>query len=185
MSAFAHSEIIRRTDPLALIAFGVALVATATLGAAWAFQIWGGYIPCPLCLEQRIPYYVGVPLVVLAGVAATSPGRRMLARAGLGAVGAVFLWGGYLALYHAGAEWGWWAGPAGCAIDLGAVTDASGLLARLRDFTPVRCDEAPWRFLGLSFAGWNFAISAGLAVSCFAGALRLRWIEGRWYRQSW
>jgi disulfide bond formation protein DsbB len=30
--------------------------------------------------------------------------------------------------------------------------------------TIVRCDEAPWRFLGLSLAGYNALISAILAL---------------------
>jgi disulfide bond formation protein DsbB len=37
----------------------------------------------------------------------------------------------------------------------------------------VRCDEAPWRFLGLSFAGWNMVVSVALAGLAF-NALRSR-----------
>jgi len=37
--------------------------------------------------------------------------------------------------------------------------------------TPIiRCDEASWRFLALSFAGWNAVISALLAVLAGRGA---------------
>ena len=39
------------------------LAMAATVGTALGFQHFGGYIPCKLCLEQRIPYYVGVPLM--------------------------------------------------------------------------------------------------------------------------
>jgi disulfide bond formation protein DsbB len=35
----------------------------------------------------------------------------------------------------------------------------------------VRCDEAAWRFLGLSLAGWNVVISLGLAGIATAGAV--------------
>jgi len=34
----------------------------------------------------------------------------------------------------------------------------------------VRCDEAAWRFLGLSLAGYNAVISAALAVVGLLGA---------------
>jgi disulfide bond formation protein DsbB len=35
----------------------------------------------------------------------------------------------------------------------------------------IRCDEASWRFLGLSFAGWNVIASILLAVgAAYAGA---------------
>ena len=41
--------------------------------------------------------------------------------------------------------------------------------------TPViRCDEASWRFLGLSFAGWNAAISTALAAIAAYGAAKRR-----------
>jgi disulfide bond formation protein DsbB len=35
----------------------------------------------------------------------------------------------------------------------------------------VRCDEAVWRFLGLSLAGYNVLISFALAVVALAGLL--------------
>jgi disulfide bond formation protein DsbB len=39
--------------------------------------------------------------------------------------------------------------------------------------TPViRCDEASWWFLGLSFAGWNAVVSAALAAIAAFGATR-------------
>ena len=38
----------------------------ATVGIALGFEHIGGYIPCMLCLEQRTPYYIGVPLMLLA-----------------------------------------------------------------------------------------------------------------------
>src|SRR5437764_786008 len=38
-----------------------------------------------------------------------------------------------------------------------------GLLKQLEDVRVVRCDEAPWRLLGLSLAGYNVLISLALA----------------------
>ena len=49
-----------------LTALFLMLAMAATVGAALGFQHLGGYIPCKLCLEQRTPYYVGVPLMALA-----------------------------------------------------------------------------------------------------------------------
>ena len=57
---------------LAKIALLVALAAAATVGGAWLFQL-AGYSPCELCLKQRVPYYVGVPLAVPAKVAEPAP----------------------------------------------------------------------------------------------------------------
>ena len=47
-----------------LLLFGMA----ATVGIALGFEHIGGYIPCKLCLEQRWPYYAGVPLMAVAAV---------------------------------------------------------------------------------------------------------------------
>jgi disulfide bond formation protein DsbB len=38
------------------------------------------------------------------------------------------------------------------------------MLRQLGTVTPPSCTEAMWRFLGLSFAGWNVLVSALLAA---------------------
>ena len=48
----------------------LALAMAATVGGALGFQHLGGFIPCKLCLEERIPYYAGVPVMVLAAISA-------------------------------------------------------------------------------------------------------------------
>ncbi|MBU2532498.1 MAG: disulfide bond formation protein B, partial [Alphaproteobacteria bacterium] len=58
--------------------------AIATILGAFAFEHIGGYAPCPLCLQQRYAYYVGIPLLFLALVL-LSAGRRSIA------VGLLFL----------------------------------------------------------------------------------------------
>ncbi|WP_164093789.1 disulfide bond formation protein B, partial [Stenotrophomonas maltophilia] len=40
----------------------VGLGATATILGAYFFQYVIGLAPCPLCLEQRLPYYIAIPL---------------------------------------------------------------------------------------------------------------------------
>jgi disulfide bond formation protein DsbB len=72
-------------------------------------------------------------------------------------------------VFHSGVEWKWWAGPTACsgAAELGP---ASGLLNRLQNLNITRCDEAAWRFLGLSLAGYNALISLALAAVALLGA---------------
>jgi len=81
------------------------------------------------------------------------------------------LWGTYLGVFHAGVEWKLWAGPAECS---GAAQfgPAGGLLNRLQDVVVVRCDEAAWRFLGLSLAGYNALITVALAAIALWGAAK-------------
>ena len=60
---------------------------------------------------------------------------------------------------------------------LGPVTNlgrASDLMRQLRNVTIVRCDEAAWRFLGLSLAGYNVLISLALAAIAIWGMLGTR-----------
>ena len=49
--------------------------------------------------------------------------------------------------------------------------DLSGgsLLEQLQRTRVIRCDEAPWRFLGLSLAGYNVLISLALAAIALWG----------------
>jgi disulfide bond formation protein DsbB len=152
--------------PLALLG---GAIMVAAIGLAWAFEVVGGFAPCPLCLEQRVPYYVAIPLAVLALAAAAFAARVPARLLALGA-GAAMVWAAGLGIYHAGVEWDLWDGPASCAgAAAGAPTDASSLLAQLEAATFISCEEAAGRFLGLSFAGWN-VVSASAAALLLLGA---------------
>ena len=63
-------------------------------------------------------------------------------------------------IYHAGVEWKWWPGPGECSGAFELQWGEGGVV----DTPIIRCDEASWRFLGLSFAGWNAVVSALLAL---------------------
>lgn len=140
------------------------LLGSATIAAAWGFQLIGGYVPCKLCLEQRIPYYVGLPLAVIALALALAKKAPPLGALLVLAVAAAFAYGSGLGIYQAGAEWGFWPGPSDCGGGTAAPTSAENLLSSLSTTRVVSCTEASWRLFGLSFAGWNAVASAGLAV---------------------
>jgi len=152
---------------LTLLSAGVAAFALAT---AWGFELLGGYEPCQLCRYQRIPYYVGLPILAASLLI---PGRwRTLAGGLLLLAAAGFLAGAGIGAYQAGAEWKLWAGPSGCSSISGiAGMTADQLLARLSSTKVVSCTEAAWRFLGLSFAGWNAAVSGAVAAALGWAAL--------------
>jgi disulfide bond formation protein DsbB len=151
----------------------VLVASTAAILAALGFQYIGGYKPCPLCLQERYAYYLAIPAAALAQ-ALWSAERRGGARALLAVIAAAYAINTVLGVYHAGVEWHWWAGPATCAGDLPAASARAGnLMKDLEASVVIRCDEAPWRLAGLSFAGWNAVISAGL-MSLALYALRPR-----------
>lgn len=148
-------------NPIIAAAAVVALGGAATILGAWIFQ-YLGYRPCALCLEQRHPYYFAIPLAVFIVLGESVGSRRRILLAALAVIVGLMLWNAGLGTYHAGAEWKWWPGPTTCggAADLGG----GNLLKDLQSVNVVRCDEAAWRFLGLSLAGYNVLISLALAV---------------------
>src|SRR5688572_32826608 len=158
-----------RARLLALAGLAMTAAALATILGALAFEHIGGYQPCPLCLMQRTPYYVGVPLVAAAFAAALVRAPRALLVLLFGGFAALMLYGAGLAAYHAGVEWSFWEGPAACAPSVG-VDSATEMLTQLGTTRPPSCTVAVWRFLGLSFAGWNFLVSIALAAGGLVAA---------------
>ena len=147
----------------------VFLIAAATILAALAFEHFGGYAPCPLCLEERYAYYFSVPASALAFLLARGPATG-LARIVLVLIALAFLANAVAGIYHAGIEWKWWPGPGECSGGFELQWGEGGIV----DTPVIRCDEASWRFLGLSFAGWNALISVILAALAAYGASRRR-----------
>ncbi len=156
-----------------LLTAGFLTVAmAATVGTALAFQHIGGYMPCKLCLAQRTPYYVGVPLMALAFLSALFRWPVWLTRLLLVAGALLMVYSLYLGVHHAGVEWGWWPGPTDCgAVEAPAGGGSGGVLDQLDTVIPPSCDKASLRVLGLSFAGWNAVASFVLALVAFRGAL--------------
>lgn len=138
----------------------------ALLLGAFAFQYLGGLAPCQLCLWQRWPHAAAV----LIGLAALALPGRVLPL--LGALAALATAG--IGVFHVGVEQQWWQGLATCTA--GSVSGLSGadLLDTSLAVAPVvRCDEIAWALAGISMAGWNVILSAGLAL-LWLGAARAR-----------
>jgi disulfide bond formation protein DsbB len=143
-------------------------LATAAIGIALGFQHIGGYIPCALCLQQRTAYYVAIPLLAVGLLLQAQVSPAFLIRACFAIVCALMAYNAALGVYHAGFEWGFWAGPADCAVVSGnSAVSAGDLLATIDAIKPPSCDQAALRVLGISFAGWNAIVS--LMTAIFAG----------------
>jgi disulfide bond formation protein DsbB len=162
-----------RREPTVIAASAVFAGSAATILGAWYFQYVLKYAPCPLCLEQRVPYYIVIPLSLLLAIAAIVREPRVVIVVGFLAIVAAMLVSAGLGTYHAGVEWGFWPGPTACS---GPITNFSGkaLLNQLSTMRVVRCDEAAWRLLGLSLAGYNALISLALATIAALGLLAQR-----------
>ena len=170
---------LARSRPIAAAAIVVAAGSVATILGAWFFQYALGLKPCPLCLEQRHAYYFAIPLAVLILLGDSVGSRRKVLIAALAVIAAGMLWNAALGTYHAGVEWKLWAGPQDCSGDLESLGSTTDLLRRLETMSVVRCDEAAWRFLGISLAGYNVLISLALAAVAGWGIVAPRSTETR------
>jgi disulfide bond formation protein DsbB len=143
-----------------------ALLASALmLAIAHAFETFGGLAPCILCLQQRTVYWVAIGVSAVGLVLHWLPTKTRFDRVFCAILAVVFLVGMGIAIRHAGAEWKWWPGPAACAANRVTVTaaDLNAALSGARLKMP-SCEEAAWRFLGLSMAGWNAIVSLKLVL---------------------
>lgn len=144
---------------------GIAALSSALLLAgAFAFQHWGGLAPCKLCLWQRWPHAAAV-VIGLVGLAL--PGRLWPL---LGAGAAATTAG--IGIYHAGVEQRWWAGPDTCTAGPVGGLSPEALMEQILAAPLVRCDEIAWSLAGISMAGWNAILSAGLVLVWLAAARR-------------
>ncbi|WP_416797115.1 disulfide bond formation protein B [Ciceribacter azotifigens] len=151
----------KTTVAAVLSTLGMAFV----VGSALAFEHIGGYIPCALCLLQRNPYYIGIPVGILAILAGVLNLPSWITRGLLAVVMILMIVGGGLGVYHSGVEWGFWEGPASCSVGGAAPATGSGdILNQLNSVKGPSCTEATLRVLGLSFAGWNVTGSVILAA---------------------
>jgi len=158
-------------EPAAAAALAIFALSIGTILGAWFFQYVLKLPPCPLCLEERLPYHIVIPLSLLIVIAAFVRAPRALIVVGFVAILATVLCGAVLAAYHAGVEWRWWPGPNDCSGPLTDLSAKGSLLNQLQSVQVERCDEAAWRFLGISLAGYNVLISLVLAAIAAFGLL--------------
>jgi len=163
-----------RQQPMALAAAGIAVIGLAAILGAYFFQYVLGLPPCPLCLEQRVAYYVAIPLAAMVLLGLSVGASRKVLLLALAAIALAMLWNAGLGAYHSGVEWKWWEGPRDCSGPVDSLGSARDMLTRLQNTRVVRCDEAAWRFIGLSLAGYNVLISLALAALAIWGLVRGR-----------
>ncbi|HQT79212.1 MAG: hypothetical protein B7Z80_10695 [Rhodospirillales bacterium 20-64-7] len=151
-----------RTHPPRTLAVIAALGAAAALSVAYGSEIWGGLVPCALCLVERWPYRIVIVLGLFAAIAPRRLVRPILSLAIL-----CLLVGAVIAFVHVGVEQTWWPSPLPeCAAP--HITGAS-IAERLASM-PARpskpCDEPTFLISGLplSMAAMNLLFAAGFAA---------------------
>lgn len=141
------------------------------LAGAHLFERVGGLVPCILCLDQREAHWTALGVAFAGLMVARLLNSRLGAAAAVGAAALVYAVSAGLAFYHTGVEYKFWPGPAICApstgdVDIGSITSA---LTQKSDAPS--CEDVQWRFLGVSMAGYNLLVSAGLFAFTLAAAI--------------
>jgi disulfide bond formation protein DsbB len=150
----------------------ILLIAAATIAGAWIFQAFG-IAPCELCLSERIPYYVGIPVAAATLIAALRKSKALMLT-GFILLFLIFAFSAGFGIYHAGVEWHFWEGPTACTgSTMTKATSMQDFMNQLRTVKVVRCDAVAIRILGLSLAGWNALISAALAAIAIWGVRKV------------
>lgn len=130
------------------------LIPLGLIGGALYSQYFRGLYPCEMCMWQRYPHYAAIALAALSYLAKPARGLLVwLAVLGIAISGAI-------GVFHAGVEYKWWEGITQCATTFGS----GNTLDAIMNAPLVRCDVAPWHFLGISLAGWNAIVSLGGAL---------------------
>jgi disulfide bond formation protein DsbB len=147
----------------------IGLVTLLTILGALYFEYVLNLKPCKLCLQQRWTYYLTLMISPFLFVFAHRQSQSKAVLFGLIALIALWIISALLGTYHAGVEWRWWAGPSDCGATGGAsaqgVQGVNDFLTQLQSVRVVSCEDAAWRFIGLSLAGWNAVIS--LIIACY------------------
>ncbi len=142
------------------------------LGGALAFQYVGGLPPCQLCIYQRVPYVITAPVAVIGLLLVGRLGQRTVGVLAL-LCAAIIAAGTGVAMFHVGVEQHWWAGLSSCGGTIDPNLNFEDLKQQLLDAPVVRCDEVLWSMFGISMAGYNMLLSAGLAILSLLVGLRL------------
>lgn len=160
-----------RIDWDRLVPFGVLGACVGSLATAYTAQYAFGLEPCPLCLYQRVPYW-------LAGILALAVLVKMNFRCRpcvINIAGVLFLIGAAIAFYHVGVEQHWWASAVCEGGGSGGPQTVDQLRQMLAQGKPEKaCDEIDWTLFGLSMATYNVPVSLALAVASFKGAALMR-----------
>ena len=130
--------------------------SASLLIAAFGFEYIGGLAPCKLCLWQRWPHAGIITFSILGATGGLRAGLAFLLIVLFAIITAA------IAGYHVGVEQQFWPGPSSCSGTVAAISTAD-MLDRLLATPVVKCDEIAWSFAGVSMAGWNMLLSAGLA----------------------
>ena len=139
----------------------VPLYGASVLAVAYVFEYGFGYLPCELCLWQRLPW---VGIIIVGGLMMSYPDK---AKQLLNICVLTMIISTALAIFHSGVEYGFWAGLESCSGTVGLATDGASLLDSLENEIIPRCDKPAWTLFGISMAGFNALLSLDALITFY------------------
>ena len=133
-------------------------IISLTIISALIIQYWLGHEPCKLCLYERIPYFLSIPLIIKIIFIKKYEKITLLI------LFLVFMSSAVLAFYHFGIEQGFFSESLACTTgDLLKTLSKEELLEQLKQ-NGISCKDVSFRMLGLSLAAINTIFSLVLSV---------------------
>ena len=129
--------------------------------SAYVIQYKFNYVPCKLCLYERIPYFLSILLI--AKIFFINGHEKIT----LLILSLVFVVSAALAFYHFGIEQGFFTEPLTCTThNLTETLSKDELLEQLRQNT-ISCKDVSFKILGFSLAAINTIFSICLSAIFF------------------
>lgn len=162
-------SLLQRLPRLSQLGLMAVIGSGALLAGALYFQYVEGLAPCEMCHWQRWPHMAAVALGLAAIAARRWP--RLALVCVMTAITALVITSA-LGVFHAGVEQRWWQGPTTCTSRIPSGLTLDQLKKYLLSAPRVLCDQIVWQLSGISMAGWNAILSAGLAIAIGIGVAR-------------
>jgi disulfide bond formation protein DsbB len=147
----------------------VFLVSFGSLGGALVSQYFFNMHPCVLCIYQRWPHGIAMVLglaILFIGTQQPKPAAFLLFLANI-----VYAVGASIAIFHVGVEQEWWEGTKGCGIPQAPAGDFEAFKEAILNAPLASCKDIPFQLFGISMAGYNALICAGMAVVSLIGSV--------------
>ena len=136
----------------------ILIISIFSLISAYFIEYILGYQPCNLCLIERIPYWLGIILVIINYIFKEREKSIILLLL------LIFIFSLIVSIYHLGIEKNFFQESAICGLkDTGEIISKEDILRQLNEKT-ISCKDVTFRIFGFSLTTINIVISLFLTI---------------------
>ena len=134
------------------------LLCLISIISAYFIEYVLGHQPCNLCLIERIPYGLGLILIILNYILIKNDQFIILLLI------LIFIFSSIISIYHFGIEQGLFEESAACGLENAKnVISKAELLKQLQSIT-ISCKDVTFRIFGFSLTAFNIIVSLILVI---------------------